>query len=99
MSNSVYLVLVIDRDERVAEDFGRAVLGLPVALLRAGDWAEGIRFYREFLPQMVLLDSKLDDGEVLLHDLFAGDSALEVVLMAESWAKATALTAAARGAS
>jgi len=99
MSDPVYLVLVIDRDVGVSEDFGRALLGLPVAVLRAGDRIEGMKFYHDFLPQMVLLDSKLDDGEVSLEDMFAGDSALEVVLMTDHWAQAAALDAVRRGAS
>jgi DNA-binding NtrC family response regulator len=99
LSVPIYSVLVIDGDVGVAEAFGRAVLGLPVAVLRARDRAEGISFYREFLPQMVLLDSKLDDGEVPLPDLFAGDSALEVVLMTDRWTQTWALAAVARGAS
>jgi DNA-binding NtrC family response regulator len=99
MSDPVYFVLVIDHDVGIAADFGRALLGLPVAVLRAGDRAEGISFYREFLPQMVLLDAELDDGEVPLHDLFANDSALEVVLMTDRWTQTGALAAAARGAS
>jgi len=99
MLNLVYSVLVIDSDVGVSEDFSRALLGLPVAVLRAGDWAEGMKFYREFLPQTVLLDSKLDDGEVPLHELFAGDSGLEVVLMTDRWTQTGALAAVARGAS
>ncbi len=99
MSDLVYSVLVIDHDTAVAEDFGRAVLGLPVSVLRAGDWGEGIYFYREYLPQMVLLDSGLDDGEGLLQTRFAGDSALEVVLMTDRWTQEGALAAVARGAS
>src|ERR1700674_4855352 len=98
MSDAVYSVLVIDRDVGVSEDFSRALLGLPVAVLRAGDWAQGMHFYREFLPQTVLLDSKLDDGEVPLHELFAGDSGLEVVLMTDSWTQTGALAAVTRGA-
>ena len=99
MSAPIYSVLVIDGDVGVSEAFGRALLGLPVAVLRAGDLAEGIGFYREFLPQMVLLDSKLADGEVPLPDLFASDSALEVVLMTDRWTQTGALAAVARGAS
>jgi len=99
MLNLVYSVLVIDSDVGVSEDFSRALLGLPVAVLRAGDWAEGMKFYGEFLPQTVLLDSKLDDGEVPLHELFAGDSGLEVVLMTDRWTQTGALAAVARGAS
>lgn len=99
MSGPVYSVLVIDRDVAVAEDFGRALAGLPVAVLRAGDSAEGIGFYREYLPQLVLLDSKLDDGEGLLQNRFAGDSALEVVLTTDRWTQEGALAAVARGAS
>jgi DNA-binding NtrC family response regulator len=99
MSDLVYSALVIDHDVGVAEDFSRALLGLPVAVLRAGDRVEGICFYREFLPQMVLLDSKLDDGKMPLHDQFANDSALEVVLMTDCWTQTGALTAIARGAS
>jgi len=99
MSGPLYSVLVIDPDVGVSEAFGRALLGLPVAVLRAGDRAEAMSFYREFLPQMVLLDSKLDDGEVPLHDLFAGDSALDVVLMTDSSTETGALAAVARGAS
>src|SRR5450755_4646308 len=99
MSDPVYLVLVIDRDVGVSEDFGRALLGLPVAVLRAGDRIEGMKFYHDFLPQMVLLDSELDDGEVSLENMFAGDSALEVVLMTDHWAQTAALDAVRRGAS
>jgi len=99
MSDTVYSVLVIDHDVEVAVDVNRALLGLPVTLLRAGDWAEGISSYREFLPQMVLLDSELDDGKVLLHDLFAGDSALEVILMTDRWTQTGLQAAVAREAS
>jgi DNA-binding NtrC family response regulator len=99
MSDPVYSVLVIDRDVGVSEDFGRALLGLPVAVMRASDRAEGMRFYHDFLPLMVLLDAEFDDGELPLHDLFAYDSALEVVLMTDRWTPAAALAAAARGAS
>ena len=99
MSGPLYSVLVIDPDVGVSEAFGRALLGLPVVVLRAGDRAEGISLYREFLPQMVLLDSKLDDGEVPLPDLFAGDSALDVVLMTDRPTETGALAAVARGAS
>jgi DNA-binding NtrC family response regulator len=98
MSDPVYSVLVIDRDVGVSEDLGRALLGLPVAVLRAGDRAEGISLYRDFLPQMVLMDSELDDEEVPLYNLFAGDSALEVVLLADLWTQTGALAAVARGA-
>jgi DNA-binding NtrC family response regulator len=99
MSNSAYLVLVIDGDEGIAEEFSRALSGLPVAVLRAGDWAEGIRFYRSSLPQMVLLDAQLDDVGIPLHDLFAGDSALDVVLLKDGWNESESLIAVARGAS
>lgn len=99
MSDAVYSVLVIDRDVGVAVDFDRAVSGLPVAVLGAGDRAEGIRFYSEFLPQMVLMDSEFDDGGVPLHDLFGEPSALEVVLMTDRWTETAALAAVARGAS
>src|SRR5580704_11144749 len=99
MSDPVYSVLVIDRDVGVSDDFGRALLGLPVAVLRAGDPVEGMKFYLDFLPQMVLLDAGLDDGEVSLHDMFAGDSALEIVLMTDHWTPTAALDAVRRGAS
>ena len=99
MSDPAYSVLVIDRDVGVSEDFSRALLGLPVAVLRASDWAEGISFYRGFLPQMVLMDSALDVAEVPLHDMFAGDSALDVVLTTARWNQAGAVAAVARGAS
>lgn len=99
MSDPVYSVLVINRDVGVAEDFSRALLGLPVAVLRACDRAEGINFYHEFLPHMVLLDSELDNGGGPLQDLFTGDSALEVVLLTNRWTEAGALAAVARGAS
>ena len=85
MPDSIYSVLVVDGDVGVAEHIGRALLGLPVAVLRAGNWDEGMDFYREFLPQMVLLDSELDDGQAPLHTRFAGDSMLEVVLMTGRW--------------
>ena len=99
MHDAIYSVLVIDRDVEVAEDFGRALLGLPVAVLRAGNWDEGMDFYREFLPQMVLLDSELDDGKAPFHTRFAGDSMLEVVLMTGRRTQEGALSAVARGAS
>jgi len=99
MHDVIYSVLVIDSDIEVAEDFGRALLGLPVAVLRAGNWDEGMDFYREFLPQMVLLDSELDDGEAPFHTRFAGDSMLEVVLMTDRWTHEVTLAAVARGAS
>jgi two-component system, NtrC family, response regulator HydG len=99
MSDPAYSVLVIDRDVEVAEDFGRALSGLAVAVLRAGDWAEGIDLYRECLPQMVLLDSAFDDGEGALQTRFMGDYSLEVVLMTNHWTNEGALAAVARGAS
>ena len=79
MLDPLYLALVIDRDLAVAEEIGRALLGLPVAVLRAGDRAEGLSFYHRFLPQLIFMDSEFDDVQVPLHDLFAGDSALDVV--------------------
>jgi DNA-binding NtrC family response regulator len=99
MSEPIYLALVIDRDVAVSEEVGRALVGLPVAVLRAGDLAEGMSFYRRFLPQMVFMDSEFDDIKMPLPDLFAGDSALEVVLMTDHWSEAGALDAVARGAS
>jgi DNA-binding NtrC family response regulator len=99
MSDPVYLVLVIDRDVAVSEEVGRALLGLPVAVLRATDRAEGIGFYLRFLPQMVFMDSEFDDAKVPLHDPFAGDSALDVVVMTTKWTEARALDTVARGAS
>jgi DNA-binding NtrC family response regulator len=99
MSDPIYLALVIDRDVAVSEEVGRALVGLPVAVLRAGDLAEGMSFYRRFLPQMVFMDSEFDDVKMPLPDLFAGDSALEVVLMTDHWSEAGALDAVARGAS
>jgi len=99
MPHPVYSVLIIGRNVGVSEEFSRGVLGLPVAVLRASDLAEGVSFYRKFLPQMVLLDSALDDRDVPLQELFAGDSALEVVLVTDRWTQAEALAAAARGAS
>lgn len=99
MFDPVYLALVIDRDGGVSEEVGRALLGLPVAVMKAGDWVEGMSLYRRFLPQMVFMDSEFDDKQVLLHEMFAGDSALDVVLMTNSWTEAGALEAVARGAS
>jgi len=99
MSDPVFSVLVIDHDVQVAEDFCRAVLGLPVAVLRAGDWDQGLRFYHEYLPKMVLMDSGLDHGEVPSQTLIAADSALEVVLTTDRWTQDGALAAVARGAS
>jgi DNA-binding NtrC family response regulator len=99
MSDPVYSVLVIDRDVGVSEDVGRALFGLPVAVLRAGNRAEGISFYPRFLPQLVFMDSEPDEVQVPLQDLFAGDSALEVVLMTDRWTETAVLDAVARGAS
>src|SRR5208283_5103542 len=98
MFDPLYLALVIDRDVAVSEEIGRALLGLPVAVLRAGDWAEGTSFYQRFLPQMVFMDSEVHGVQVPLQDLFAGDSALDVVLMSDHWNEAAALDAVARGA-
>jgi DNA-binding NtrC family response regulator len=99
MSDPVYLALVIDRDVVVSEEVGRALSGLPVAVLRATDRAEGMSFYRRFLPQMVFMDSEFDDAKVPLHDLFAGDSALDVVVMTTKWTETSALDTVTRGAS
>jgi two-component system response regulator HydG len=99
MSDPVYLVLVINGDVPVSKGFSRALLGLPVAVLTAHNLAEGISAYSRYLPQLVLLDSELDDAKVQLHELFAGDSTLEIVLMTEHWTQTAALEAAARGAS
>jgi DNA-binding NtrC family response regulator len=98
MFDPLYLALVIDRNVAVSEEIGRALLGLPVAVLRAGDWAEGTSFYQRFLPQMVFMDSEFHGVQVPLQDLFAGDSALDVVLMSDHWNEAAALDAVARGA-
>ena len=99
MSDLVYSVLVIDRDIGISEDFTRALVGLPVVVLRAGSRTEGINVYKRFLPSMVVLDSELDDGEGLLQDLFTGDPVIEVVLLTDCWSPSKALAAAARGAS
>lgn len=99
MSEFVYFVLVIAPDLPISEEIGRALQGLPVSLLRAATRAEGVSFYRGSLPQMVLLDSVLDDPEVQVHELFAGDSALEVVLMTDQWSQAGVAHAIKRGAS
>ena len=90
---------MIDHDVEVAEDFCRAVLGLPVAVLRAGDWDQGLSFYREYLPKMVLMDAELDYGETPSQTLIAADSTLEVVLTTKRWTQEGALAAIAQGAS
>jgi DNA-binding NtrC family response regulator len=99
MSDRVYSVVVIDRDVRFSEEVSRALLGLPVAVLRAVDRAEGISLFRRFLPQIVFMDSEFDDVEAPLHDLFFGDSGLDVVLWTDHWTEAMALDTVARGAS
>jgi DNA-binding NtrC family response regulator len=99
MSDPVFSVLVIDHDVEVAEDFSRAVLGLPVAVLRAGDWDQGLSFYREYVPKMVLMDSGLDHDEIPSQTLISADSTLEVVLTIDHWTQEGALAAVARGAS
>jgi len=99
MSDHVFSVLLIDRDIGVAEDFSRALSGLRVAVLRTSSVSEGVDFYREYLPHMVLLDSEFDDGKGLLQDLFAGDSALEVILTTNHWTEEGALATVARGGS
>ncbi len=98
MSDAVYSVLVIDRDIGTSEEFSRVLLGLPVAILRACDQAEGIELYNKFLPHLVFLDSGFDDRKGSLQDMFGGDSALEVVLMTDCWSPTGALAAVARGA-
>ena len=99
MSNTVYSVLVVDSDAGVSEELSRGLVGLPVTVLRASDLAEGLNLYRRFLPDLVLLDSKLDDSAVPLQELFAGDSTLDMVLVTDSWTQADAVVAIARGAS
>jgi|SRR5271163_2515966 len=99
MSDPIYLALVIDRDVGVPEDVGRALSGLPVAVLSTSDYAKGITLYRRFLPQMVFMDLEFDDVKAPLHDLFSGDSARDIVLMTADWSKTRALDAVARGAS
>ncbi len=99
MPDTLFSVLVIDSDSQVGADIDHALLGLPVVVLRASDWATGICVYRDFLPQVILLDSELSDLEVVLHDLIQSDLALDVVLMTDRWTQAGAQTAVARGAS
>jgi DNA-binding NtrC family response regulator len=99
VSEFVYFMLVIDPSLATSEEIGRALHGLPVSLLRAGTLTEGVSFYRNSLPQMVFLDSALDDSTVQVHELFAGDSTLEVVLMTEQWSQAEVAQAIKRGAS
>ena len=99
MPGSAFFILVIDPDHAISEEISRAVQGLPVSLMRASTWDEGISFYHGSLPQLVLLDSSLDNPSVHLSDLFAGDSALEVVLMTNQWSQAAVECAISRGAS
>jgi DNA-binding NtrC family response regulator len=99
MSEPVYSVLVIDRDIRTSEDVNRALLGLPVAVLRADNRNDGINLYNKFLPHVVLLDSALAHGDAPLQDMFAGDLVVEIVLLTDCWTPSRASAAAARGAS
>jgi len=99
MSEAIYLVLVIDPDRAVSDEVSRALEGLPVAVLPAGDRAEGATFCRGLLANMVILNAKLDDPTKPLHDLFAGDSALEIILTADDPDQVSILGAIARGAS
>ena len=98
MSESVHFVLVIDQNATVAEEISRALAGLPVAVLRAGSRAEGISFYRGSLPQLIFMDAAADDPGVPLQTLFAGDVALEVVLMTDRWSHEGVAHALERGA-
>lgn len=99
VSEFVYFMLVIAPSLATSEEIGRALHGLPVSLLRAGTLTEGVSFYRNSLPQMIFLDSSLDNPAVQVHELFAGDSTLEVVLMTEHWSHAEVEQAIKRGAS
>ena len=99
MPYPAYSILIIHGNAIVSEEFSRGIVGLPAAVLRASGLAQGLGFYRKFLPQMVVLDSALDNSELPLHDLFTGDSALDVVLVADRWSHAEAVAAVARGAS
>ncbi len=99
MPDTLFSALVIDSDSRVAEAIDHALLGLPVVVLRASDWSTGQFVYRDFLPQVILLDSELSDLEVVLRDLIQSDLALDVVLMTARWTQTGAQAAMARGAS
>lgn len=93
-------VLVVDPDVRVSEEVGASLSGLPVAVLRATDRGAAIDLYRRFLPQIVLLDASLDDPSAgSVHELFAGDVAVEMVLMTAAWGEPWAEASVARGAS
>jgi DNA-binding NtrC family response regulator len=98
-SEFVYFMLVIAPSLATSEEIARALHGLPVSLLRAGTLTEGVSFYRNSLPQMIFLDSSLDNPAIQVHELFAGDSTLEVVLMTEHWNHAEVEQAIKRGAS
>lgn len=99
MSDTLFSALVIDSDSQVAADIDHALLGLPAVVLRASDWTTGISIYRDFLPQVILLDSELGDLELVLHDLIDNDLALDVVLLTKRWTQAGAQAAVTRGAS
>jgi len=97
---TVYWVLVIDSDIAVSEEVSRGLSGLPVAVLRASERAEGLELYQRFLPRIVFLDSALDNGEVRpIHELFGGDPASDIVLMTDHWSEPWAEQSVARGAS
>lgn len=97
---TVVSVVVIDEDNAVSEEISRSLSGLPVAVLRASNRAEGLELYRRFLPGIVFLDSALDDLTVhSIHDLFGGDPATDIVLMVDQWNASWAEQAVVRGAS
>jgi DNA-binding NtrC family response regulator len=99
MSDALCVVLVVDPDLATVDVVERALEGLPVAVVRAGDRDSGVIRYRHLLPNVVLLDSTLDDHRIPMHDLFCGDSAVEIVLMTSDPTQLSVPEATARGAS
>ncbi len=96
----VYWVLVVDPDVTVSEEVSRGLSSLPVSVLKATDRAEALSLYRRFFPLIVLMDSTLDAREAgQVHDLFDGDSAVEMIMMTTAWSEPWVEQSVARGAS
>ncbi len=81
-------VLVVENDEDSREGLAEAMRGAGVRVLAVGLGREGLRFARELMPDLVLLDHTLPDlsGEEVCRDLrlHAATSGIPVVIVSAS---------------
>jgi DNA-binding NtrC family response regulator len=99
MSDLFFSLLVIDTESAIVEQVKRALDGLPVAVRGTTDRTSGVALCQEHLVNVVLLDASQDDPQTSLQDLFGGDPAIEVVLMAADTNQVSVPEAIGRGAS